>query len=181
MGGLPLVARFERPRQSRRAWADGGEAEQWSVGMACFAADLGMGLDVALARGRARTSLARTVREAVSREVFVDRAAAGRRLAVWKDDRNAEIEGRATDERRTLRPLPGHARDFFFRLPVVIGPGGEVVHGTHRYSMPVAAAGALGTIHLGANEVRIEAGPFSCTHPRLRERGARSVLLQHRG
>jgi hypothetical protein len=46
--------------------------------------------------------------------------------------------------------------------------------------MPAAAAGRAGTILLGRDHVRIVCGAFEAVHPRLSERGASSLLPEHR-
>ena len=47
------------------------------------------------------------------------------------------------------------------------GAGGAVVHGTHVYSMPEAAAGRMGVLLLGRERVRLIAGDVRAVHPRL--------------
>ena len=66
------------------------------------------------------------------------------------------------------------------RLPIVVGPTGYVLDDTHRYSMPPDAIGFSGTLYLYRTHLRIVAGRFDATHPRLCGPNAVSTLTEHR-
>ena len=84
------------------------------------------------------------------------------------------------EERTRLRPLKVSPADLALRVPVVVGPTGMVLHDTHLYSMPPDAIGIGGTLYLYRQRVRIVAARFEAMHQRLFERGAKSVLPEHR-
>ncbi len=66
------------------------------------------------------------------------------------------------------------------RVPVVVSPMATVIHDGHPYSMPPDAIGIAGTLFLYRDRVRIVAGRFDATHPRLRALGSKSTLPEHR-
>jgi hypothetical protein len=55
-----------------------------------------------------------------------------------------------------------------------------VVHDTHEYSMPPDSMGIPGTLYLYRDRVRIVAGRYEATHPRLFGPPAKSTLPEHR-
>jgi hypothetical protein len=83
-------------------------------------------------------------------------------------------------ERPRLRPLKVAPADLALRVPVIVGPTGMVLHDTHQYSMPPDAIGIGGTLYLYRDRVRIVAARFEAMHTRLTQRGAKSVLPEHR-
>jgi hypothetical protein len=66
------------------------------------------------------------------------------------------------------------------RFPVLVGPTAMVTHDGRSYSMPPEAIGIAGTLFLYRERVKIVAGRFEAVHPRQHERGARSMLPEHR-
>jgi hypothetical protein len=61
-----------------------------------------------------------------------------------------------------------------------VGPTGAVVYDTQTYSMPPDSLGIPGTLYLYRDRVRIVAGRFEATHPRLFGAPAKSTLPEHR-
>jgi hypothetical protein len=186
-GGVPHVARFERARPVADERGARDEIVLWNMAFAYLATELGIGLEV-----RRPRALGKRVKDAVFRgNVFADRAHVAACLTAYCDEVDLRTPSDAreaagatpstllADERRRLRPLAVAPADLELREPVFVGARGAVVHGTHVYSMPAAAAGRMGVILLGRERVRIVAGPFEATHPRLVERGARSILPEH--
>jgi hypothetical protein len=174
MGGVPLVARFERPKPVATAWTPRGRAVRWNIAFAYLAAELGVGLEV-----RPPRTLSRRIKEEViSGRVFEGPSEIAARLAAWcydvdeqrpSDARNAPYATPATlmtEERRRLRPLAVAPADLEICEPVFIGAGGATVHGARVYAMPAAAAGRIGIIGLGREHVRIVAGEFEAVHRR---------------
>jgi len=177
MGGVPLIARFERPKPVAAAWTPRGRPLRWNMAFAYLAAELGIGLEV-----RPPRTLARRIKdEAISGRVFDGPSDVAARLAAWcydvdeqrpSDGRNAPYATPATllpEERRRLRPLAIAPADLEICEPVFVGAGGATVHGARVYAMPPAAAGRVGTICLGRGHVRIVAGEFETVHRREAE------------
>jgi hypothetical protein len=186
-GGVPYLARFERPKPVAEVTGPQGETVVWNTSMACLAADLGIGLT--LRRPRA---LARRVKEQFFQgRTFSDPADVANKLAGWCEATNVQTPadpaaGSVTpatlmlEERRRLRRLTMTAADLEVREPVFVAPGGIVIHDTHVYSMPQGVVGRMGSLLLGRDRVRIVADGVEAVHPRLSERGARSILPEHR-
>jgi hypothetical protein len=65
------------------------------------------------------------------------------------------------------------------RFPIQVGPAGRVRF-DGEYSMPAQAIGLTGTLHLGREHVRLLAGRFWATHPRLDDPKKKSILPEHR-
>ena len=110
-------------------------------------------------------------------------------LAEWHVEVQTRIACRATgvipavrmaEERARLRPLKLTPETLALRIPIWVGPTGMVLHDTHLYSMPPDAIGIAGTLFLYRERVRIVAGRFEATPPRLLEPGAKSTLPAHR-
>jgi hypothetical protein len=87
---------------------------------------------------------------------------------------------RLEEERPRLRPLKVAPADLAVRVPIVVGPTGEVIHDLHPYSMPADAIGIAGTLYLYRDRVRIVAGRFEVTHERKFQPGEGSMLPEHR-
>jgi len=103
---------------------------------------------------------------------FVDDDDLLRQLAEWRTEENTQRPCRATkvipavrleEERPRLRPLKVVPDDLALRVPIVVGPTGEVIHDTHPCSMPPDAIGIAGTLYLYRHRVRIVAGRFAVT------------------
>jgi hypothetical protein len=183
MGGVPLVARFERPKPLAESCNAQGAVEQWNMALAYLALELGVGVEV-----RRPRALARRVKEGVFHgQVFHDRADVAARLAAWCDEvdlhRPADALGPVgagtaagvagatpatllAHERRRLRPLAVAPEHLELREPIFVGAGGTVVHRGHAYLMPAAAAGRMGVLLLGRERVRILAGGVEVVHAR---------------
>jgi hypothetical protein len=120
---------------------------------------------------------------------FVDEEDLRTQLCEWLVEVNTQRPSRATDtipavrraeELPRLRPLKVAPEELALRLPIVVGPTGYVLDDTHRYSMPPDAIGFSGTLYLYRTRVRIVAGRFDATHPRLFVANAVSTLPRHR-
>jgi hypothetical protein len=121
-GGMPMLARFARARVVARPAAPRPE---WSISFACFAADLGVGIEIPDRSVRAQCSLSRCVRDEFFRDLALSTAdELTPRLAAWTEHVNVQTflpkhdVTAATlfvEEQRRLRPLPVTADALVFR------------------------------------------------------------------
>lgn len=72
------------------------------------------------------------------------------------------------EERVRLRALGLRVDDFAPRIPVVVGPGPEVVFEGFSYSMPAETLGQRAMLYLHSGRVRIVGDGFDVEHERLR-------------
>lgn len=194
MGGVPLLAVFDRPKTVAIAWAKDGTVTQWNETFAHVMLELGVGIEVCWpGRGNQKGAVENLVGwvkgSFFKPRRFHDEMDLREQLAAWHREVNTERPCRATgvipaerlaEERARLRPLKVAPADLALRFPVYVGPTATVVHDTHLYSMPPEAIGIAGTLFLYRDRVRIVAGRFEATHRRQTERGARSTLPEHR-
>jgi transposase len=194
IGGIPLLAVFDRPRTVALAWEKNGEVTEWNPVFGQVILELGLGVEVCWpARGNQKGSVENLVGwvkgSFFKQRRFLDDEDLLRQLAEWHGEVNTLLPSRATgvipairlaEENPRLRPLKVAPEDLALRIPVSVGPTGYVLHDTHLYSMDPDAIGVPGTLFLYRERVRIVAGRFQATHPRLFERGAKSTLPEHR-
>jgi transposase len=194
IGGIPLLAVFDRPTTVALKWTRRGEVTQWNPLFAGVALDLGLGIELCWPsspeqKGSIENFVGWVKGSFFKQRRFVDDADLLTQLAEWHIEVNTRRPSRATrvipavrleEERPRLRPLKIAPADLALRVPVVVGPTAEVLHDTHTYSMPADAIGIAGTLFLYRARVRIVAGRFDVTHGRLFERGAKSTLPEHR-
>jgi transposase len=194
MGGVPLLAVFDRPKTVAIAWAKDGSVTQWNETFAHVMLELGVGVEVCWpGRGNQKGAVENLVGwvkgSFFKPRRFHDEADLREQLAAWHREVNTERPSRAThvipaerlaEEQPRLRPLKVAPVDLALRFPVYVGPTATVVHDTHPYSMPPEAIGIAGTLFLYRDRVRIVAGRFEAMHPRQTERGAKSTLPEHR-
>jgi transposase len=194
MGGVPLVAVFDRPKTVVLKWNKDGEPVEYNPTFGAVMLDLGVGIELCWPRsGWQKGSVERIVGwvkgSFFKQRRFVDEADLRQQLAEWHVDINIRIPSRATgvtpaarirEERARMRPLSVQPKDLALRIPIVVGVTGMVVHETHLYSMEPEAIGLSGTLYLYMDKVRIVAGRFSAEHERLFMPHAKSVLPAHR-
>jgi transposase len=194
IGGIPLLAVFDRPTTVALKWAKSGEVTEWNPLFAGVALDLGLGVELCWPaspeqKGSIENLVGWVKGSFFKQRRFLDDADLLAQLAEWHTEVNTHRPSRATrvipavrleDERPRLRPLKIAPADLALRVPVVVGPTAEVVHDTHSYSMAADAMGIAGTLFLYRDRVRIVAGRFTAGHRRLFERGAKSTLPEHR-
>ena len=181
MGGVPLLAAFDRPRPIGVRADDDGQVTEWDQGFAYAALELGVGVEVRARRGAERgpgTNLGNWLKLAFFKTVtFADEAEAAEKLGEWLRDHNArpqnEVGGKApaillAEERQRLRPLKLQPRDLALRVPVLVGPRASVVYEGQSYTMPPEAVGLIGVLRLYIDRVEISAGRYETTHPRRR-------------
>lgn len=179
MGGVPLMAAFDRARPIGLR-ADGeGQVTEWDPAFAYAALELGLGVEVRARRGAERgpgTNLGNWLKLAFFKSAsFTDEADVAAQLAEWLRDYNGqaqnEVFGKAptillAEERQRLRPLKVALRDLALRFPVLVGPRASVVYEGQSYAMPPEAVGLIGVLQLYPDRVHIVAGRYESTHPR---------------
>ena len=194
IGGIPLLAVFDRPTTVALKWTKTGEVTEWNPLFAGVALDLGLGIELCWPsspeqKGSIENLIGWVKGSFFKQRRFLDDADLLAQLAEWHTDVNTQRPSRASgvipairlvEERPRLRPLKVAPADLALRVPIVVGPTAEVLHDTHSYSMAADAIGIAGTLFLYRDRVRIVAGRFEAVHGRLFERGAKSTLPQHR-
>jgi hypothetical protein len=179
MGGVPLLAAFDRARPvGIRTDAD-GQVLEWDPAFAYASLQIGLGVEVRARRGADRgpgTNLGNWLKLAFFKSAtFVDEADLVRQLGDWLQEHNSreqsEISGKApaillAEERQRLRPIKVQPNELALRFPVLVGPRAVVVHDGQSYAMPADAVGLVGMLHLYPDRVAIVAGRYEATHPR---------------
>ena len=194
IGGIPLLAVFDRATTVAVKWARDGQVTEWNALFAGVALDLGLGIEVCWPaspqqKGSIENLVGWVKGSFFKQRRFVDDADLQTQLAEWHTEVNTQRPSRATgvipvvrlaEERPRLRPLKVAPADLALRVPVIVGPTAEVLHDTHTYSMAPDAIGIPGTLFLYRARVRIVAGRFEAVHDRLFAHGAKSTLPEHR-
>lgn len=194
IGGVPLLAVFDRPKTVALKWRKDGEVTEWNQTFAQVLLELGVGVEVCWPRrpnqkGAVENLVGWVKGSFFKQRRFVDEADLRRQLEEWLVEVNTRVPCRATgvipavrleEERARLRPLKVLPEGLALRFPVVVGPTATVLHDTQLYSMPPDAIGISGTLFLLKDRVRIVAGRHEANHPRLTQRGAKSTLPEHR-
>ena len=194
LGGIPLLAVFDRPKTVALKWRKNGDVTEWNPIFAGVVLDLGLGIEVcwpyAPQQKGAIENLVGWVKGSFFKQRrFLDDEDLRTQLAAWLVEGNTTRPSRATgvipavrlvEDRARLRPLKVTPAALALRVPVVVGVTAYVTHDTHRYSMPSEALGLSGTLYLYRETVRIVAGRFDAMHPRLVVPNAISTLPAHR-
>jgi len=193
-GGVPLCAVFDRPKTVAKKWTADGKVTEWNPIFAQAAMDIGFTAEVCWPRSpRQKGSVENLVGwvkgSFFKQRRFLDLEDLQQQLDEWHVEVNEERPSRATDivpvvrvveEQQRLRRPRVTADELALRIPISVGPTGYVVHDAHSYSMPPRAAGLPATLHLHRDRVRIVAGRFEATHPRVRGKAKPSTLPEHR-
>lgn len=194
LGGIPLLAVFDRPKTVALHWRKDGEVTEWNPVFAGVVLDLGLGIEVCWPhapeqKGAVENLVGWVKGSCFKQRRFLDEADLQQQLQEWLVEANTQRPSRATgiipavrraEELPRLRPLKILPTDLALRFPVVVGATGYVTHATQRYSMPPDAIGLAGTLYLHRDRVRIVAGRFEATHPRPAEAHRISTLPEHR-
>lgn len=194
LGGIPLLAVFDRPKTVALSWKKTGEVIAWNPIFAGVVLDLGLGIEVcwphAPQQKGAIENLVGWVKGSFFKQRrFLDGEDLERQLAEWRVEVNTTRPSRATgsipavrraEEQPRLRPLKIAPAALALRIPIVVSATAYVTHDTHRYSMHSEAIGFSGTLYLHRDAVRIVAGRFEATHARLTEANAIATLPEHR-
>jgi len=194
IGGVPLLAVFDRPKTVAIAWRRDGVVTEWNSTFAGVVLDLGIGVELCWPysprqKGAVENLVGWVKGSFFKQRRFLDEEDLRGQLAEWHEEVNLQRPSRATgvppsarmpEERARLRALKVAPEALALRFPVMVGPTAMVMHEGRAYSMPPEAIGIAGTLYLYRERVRIVAGRFETVHPRQREAGARSMLPEHR-
>jgi transposase len=194
MGGVPLLAVFDRPKTVALAWRKDGVVSEWNPTFAGVALDLGLGVELCWPyspqqKGAVENLVGWVKGSFFKQRRFLDQEDLRRQLCEWLDEVNTQRPSRATgvipaervvEERMRMRPLKVTPAELALRVPIVIGPTGYVVYDARSYSMPPGAIGLSGTLYLYRDRVRIVASRYDAEHDRLPQPHTKSTLAEHR-
>lgn len=194
MGGVPLMAVFDRPKTVALHWKKNGEVTEWNPIFIGVALDLALRIEVCWPhapnqKGAIENLVGWVKGSFFKQRRFLDDEDLLAQLAGWLREVNTERPSRATgvlpavrlaEEQARLRLLKVTPEALALRIPIVVGATGYAVHDTRSYSMPPDAIGIAGTLYLYRERVRIVAGRFEATHPRLIAANQISTLPEHR-
>lgn len=194
IGGIPLLAVFDRPKTIALRWGRDGVVKEWNPTFASVALDLGLGVELCWPkRPEQKGSVENLVKwvkgSFFKQRRFLDQEDLLRQLQEWHVEVNTQRPSRATgvipeermkQERPRLRGLKVAPAELALRIPISVGPTAAVVHDTQTYSMPPDSMGIPGTLYLYRDKVRIVAGRFEAVHQRLFGAPAKSTLPEHR-
>jgi transposase len=194
IGGIPLLAVFDRPKTVALSWGRDGEVTEWNPTFAGVVLDLGLGVELCWPKSPeqkgAVENLVKWVKGSFFKQRrFLDDEELLAQLRQWLVEVNTQRPSRATgvipeermrDERPRLRPLKVAPSELALRIPITVGPTGMVLHENHTYSMPPDSLGIPGTLYLYRERVRIVAGRYEAEHRRLFGPPGKSVLPEHR-
>jgi transposase len=194
MGGIPLLAVFDRPKTIALSSGRDGQVTQWNPTFAGVALDLGLGIELCWPRspqqkGSVENLVGWVKGSFFKQRRFLDEEDLLQQLREWHLQVNTQRPSRATDvipeermkeERPRLRPLKVTPTDLALRIPITVGPTGMVLYDTHEYSMPPDSLGIPGTLYLYRERVRIVAGRYEAVHRRLFGPAGKSTLPEHR-
>jgi transposase len=150
IGGIPLLAVFDRPKTVALKWTKDGQVTEWNALFAGVALDLGLGIEICWPsspeqKGSIENLVGWVKGSFFKQRRFLDDADLLTQLAEWQTEVNTQRPCRATrvipavrleEERPRLRPVKVAPAQLALRVPIVVGPTAAVVHDTHPYSMP---------------------------------------------
>ena len=183
IGGVPLLATFDRSKPIATRTDTAGQVVEWDASFAYAAIQLGLGVEVRARRGIDR-GLGTNLGNLVKNSFFKNRSFAGemdlaRQLEAWVANANDTVSvedggqvGNQTpavllaEERQRLRPLKTSPDTLALRVPVVVGPRAVVLYENQSYAMPAEAVGLVGALYLYPDRVVIVAGRYQTTHAR---------------
>lgn len=198
IGGVPLLAVFDRPKTVAVAWKKDGTVTKWNAIFAEVMLQLGVSPELCWPyqprqKGSVENLVGWVKGSFFKQRRFIDDVDLRQQLAEWHTDVNTRRPSRATSEipelrmtaeRPRLRPLKVTPETLALRIPVVVRPTANVLHDTHEYSMPPNTIGMGGTLFLYRDRVQIIAGigarACQALHLRLFEPRAKSILPEHR-
>jgi transposase len=193
-GGLPLMAVFDRPRTIVTKSGVGRDVEQYNATFAQAIVDLGVGVEMCAPRsGNQKGTVERLVGWVKSsffkHRKFQDATDLQAQLAAWHVEANTKTpcrangvipETRRLEELPRLRAIKVFPERLALRIPIFVGPTGEVMFEGVPYSMPPEATHMAGTMFLYEDQLRIFAGRFESTHRRRTKGDPPAPLPEHR-
>lgn len=190
MGGIPLLAVFDRPKTVALKWRHNGEVTEWNPTFAYVTLELGLGVELCWPHSpEQKGSVENLVKWVKGSFKFQDQADLVQQLADWQSDVNERVPSRATgvppvqrmaQERVRLRTVRVTPENLALRIPTYVGPTAVVMHDGHPYTTAPEAVGMPAPIFLYRDRVKIVAGRFEIEHPRQFVKGEGSSLPEHR-
>lgn len=194
LGGLPLMAVFDRPKTIVKKGGKGRAVEEFNATFAQAIVDIGVGVEMCAPRsGNQKGSVERLIGWVKSSffkpRKFQDKADLLAQLAAWHVEVNTRTPSRATgvipetrrqEELPRLRPIKVFPEELALRVPVFVGPTAEVTFEGVSYSMDPSATHVAGTMFLYEDKLRIVAGRFESTHRRRKKGEPAAPLPEHR-
>jgi transposase len=198
MGGIPLLAVFDRPKTVAISWDHSGKVTEWNHVFASALFELGVSVDVDIElcwpyHPQEKGSIERVVQWVKNsffrQRRFHDEDDLREQLAEWlreinecrPSDATHEIPAiRFAEEQRRLRPLKVSPENLALRYPVYVGPTAMVRFEGRLYSMPPEAACVAGTMYVYRDSVRIVVNSYTACHPRIPPTESISTLPEHR-
>jgi transposase len=192
MGGVPLLAVFDRPKTVVVGSGEDGRPE-YNATFAQVMLELGVGVELCAPRSGNQKGAVENLVGWVKGSFFkcrrfLDEADLEAQLREWLVEANTARPSRATGkvpvdakkaEDPRLRPLKVAPETLALRFPVVVGPTAYVSFDGALYSMPPEAIGFAGTLYQYPHVVTIVAGRHEATHLR-QAAGGQSTLPEHR-
>lgn len=198
LGGIPLLAVFDRPKTIALAWDRSGRVTEWNPVFVSAMFELGVSVDVDVElcwpyHPQEKGSIERLIQwvknSFFGQRRFHDEDDLLGQLREWlhevnecrPSDATHEIPAvRRVEELRRLRPVKVSPENLALRYPVYVGPTAMVRFEGRLYSMPPEAACIAGTMYVYRDRVRIVAGEHEACHPRIPPTEAISTLPEHR-
>jgi transposase len=194
IGGIPLMAVFDRPKTVALEWKKDGTITKYNPIFAQAMIDMGVTPEVCWPyaprqKGSVENLVGWVKGSFFKVRRFQDHADLEAQLVAWHYEVNVERPSRATGvppaarmeaDLARMRPLKVQPGELAVRRPVHVGPTAMVSLDGSQYSMPPEAASFSGTAFLYPTRVFFEAGRFTAEHPRATQPGTRSILPEHR-
>ena len=194
IGGVPLLAVFDRPKTVALKWKKDGTITEYNPVFAQAMFEMGVAAEVCWPYSPQQKGAVENLVGWVKGSFFKVRRFGNRRdleaqLVDWHREVNEERPSRATGvppsarmaaERARLRPLKIQPEDLALRKPIQVGPTAMVSFEGSQYSMPPEACGFAGTAYVYTDRLRLEAGRYCAEHLRACSSGQKSVLPEHR-
>jgi hypothetical protein len=188
MGGIPLLAVFDRSKPFATSTDREGNATEWDPAFAYAAIQIGLGVEIRARRGADRgpgLNLGNWAKSGfLEGRVFRDEPDVEDGMRVWLDKTNElsvpELGGKSpvlllAEERQRLRPLKVDPGALSLRFPIVVGPRSTVIFEDCAYPMPPDSIGLVGALYLYPSRVVIAAG----RHEAVYARGNAELAPQH--
>jgi transposase len=194
IGGVPLLAVFDRPKTIANKWGDDGEVTQWNPTFAGVVLDLGLGVELCWPHSPEQKGSVENLVKWVKGSFFkprrfLDEEDLLNQLQQWHVEVNTQRPSRATgvipeermkEERPRLRALKVAPANLALRIPITVGPTAMVDYDNQSYSMTPDSIGIPGTLFLYPARVKIVAGRYQAEHKRLFGSPGKSMLPEHR-
>ena len=204
LGGIPMLAVFDRPKTVAVKWERDGTITEWNSTFALAATEIGFLPEVCWPyspnqKGSVERIVGWVKGSFFKQRRFHDRADLEAQLAEWLVEINERTPSRATGELPSVRRdaelprlrAPRVTPDSFaIRRPIKASPAGKVPFEGREFSVDPELRGRSGTMYVYKDRLRLEIGGVSAEHERYPEakrvtlpehRAARLELLTRRG